>query len=239
MGKYLDSPSAWKAAAKQQGYGPGKPAVWKNGSLQPSALKKPGALVIVDDPITVEAKDPANADAAKIYAKLLNASDKSFVKVAVSFSGPYWSDYNTHSEPYTKFSERYGFTTAETAAIVQANDRGATFEQIADVIASVPIPHTTQYTPDRKKLEVELLVKLADLAGVARAQYLNSTKTFWLGPTEVQLYPMDDPPMMALVPWKYEKYALSYIVTDPLVTPIGEGMGTPHDFKPPMLLKHA
>ena len=69
-----------------------------------------------------------------------------------------------YSAAYQRVAKEYGFTERETTAWYQANDSGATFAELAEILASTPIPHSSNYTAERKKQEAELCDKLFELA---------------------------------------------------------------------------
>lgn len=71
---------------------------------------------------------------------------------------------------YKRVAEYYGLTEAEISAFVHANDAGVPFEQLADVLALIDIPHTGKMTPDRQKIENKLLEQLNTLAAEANAK---------------------------------------------------------------------
>lgn len=71
---------------------------------------------------------------------------------------------------YKRVAEYYGLTEAEIGAFVRANDAGVPFEQLADVLALIDIPHTGKMTPDRQKIEVKLLAQLHVLATEAHSK---------------------------------------------------------------------
>jgi hypothetical protein len=77
---------------------------------------------------------------------------------------------------YERVAKEYGFTRAEIRAWVNANDAGATFEELALVLAETPIPHTSEMTPQRKKDEAALVGRLTAL--VAQKKAMQGTAVF-------------------------------------------------------------
>lgn len=64
---------------------------------------------------------------------------------------------------YERVAAHYGLSEKELDAFVRANDRGATFAELAEVLAQAEIPHTRQMTPDRLRIEAATVKRIKAL----------------------------------------------------------------------------
>jgi hypothetical protein len=94
----------------------------------------------------------------------------------------YWASDNAAA----RTARRYGLTSAEVEAFVQANDNGVSFEELADILESAPTPRSKNASPEREKFAHELIAKLNAATLKAREQYAHAPMMYWSGvpPTE-------------------------------------------------------
>ena len=77
--------------------------------------------------------------------------------------------YSGMGNEYDRVAREYGFTAIEVDAWFHANDAGATFEELAEVLASAPVPRTDKMSKERREQEKALCAKLNELAARKKA----------------------------------------------------------------------